>query len=96
MQTPRDSTIAVEAAEGLAATFEEAMADGNICDFEAERIKRGIQRVQAAAVVSDLATALQVNVGRGGLDGDRFVELANDYRRMKPLVADEAGFDDAA
>lgn len=83
MQTVRDSTLAVQAMEDLQDVFHEAIADGNICDFEMARIKRGINRAKAATLISDTATALSVNVGRGGLDGDRFIELANDYRRLK-------------
>lgn len=83
MQTKRDSTVAVERTEVLKEVFEAAIADGKICDIEMARLRRKIANVEKAVLVADTATALSVNVGRGGLDGDRFVELSTDYRRLK-------------
>lgn len=86
MQTLRDSTRAVIRIEHAQDVFVQAIEDGNVSQKEVKHIARAIKQALVAANVADAATALGVNVIRGGVDGDRFIETLADYRRLKKAM----------
>lgn len=95
-QTERMTLRAVKAAEIVHDEFEEAIADGTLCDGEIAWIRRLLDMNLLKSSLADSAVNVGVSAIRGGVGTRHHKSLVADFRRIEDQVESQREPLDAA